>query len=103
MYQGKESDHFLEIFNKKDIIVIRRPEVLPYPHMFQVQHKGTKPDHTSAIQLEKAEASRLSSHGTFVVHTENVTYLWVGKGSVNEEREYGNRVAKTFHVSLTTK
>jgi hypothetical protein len=65
--------------------------------MFQIQHKGTKPDHTSAIQLEKAEASRLSSQGTFIVHTETTTYLWFGKGSVNEERDYGQRVASNFH------
>ena len=94
-YQGKEGNHFLEVFNKKAPIIIKR-EGCSLPHLFHIQHKGTKSEHTSAIQLELAESSRLSSNSTYVVETEVDVTVWFGKGTVNEERDFGVRVAKSL-------
>lgn len=103
VYQGKESDNFLEIFNSRNPIIIKqvhKPVIfyiiqanIKLPAMYHIQLKGSKPEHTCAIQLDSVSSSRLCSNSTFTIETDQEVYIWYGQGSVNEERDFAFRIA----------
>ena len=50
-----------------------------------------------ATQVDAA-ASSLASGGTFILEAPDEVYLWFGKGSKNEEREFARKSYKTLHA-----
>eukprot|EP01114_Cavostelium_apophysatum_P020108 TRINITY_DN6645_c0_g1_i3.p1 TRINITY_DN6645_c0_g1~~TRINITY_DN6645_c0_g1_i3.p1 ORF type:complete len:1198 (-),score=441.24 TRINITY_DN6645_c0_g1_i3:48-3245(-) len=97
VYQGKEPDNFLQIFNRKKPTIITRTDFLSggggKTAMFRVVSKGTLPHSIVAVQSETADSSRLCSSDTFVVKTTDSVFVWKGEGSSERERKFGLRVA----------
>ncbi|XP_062841363.1 villin-1 [Trichomycterus rosablanca] len=93
---GKEPRHFLAIFKGKLIIYeggTGKPGVvnpMPGARLFQV--KGSAEMNTKATEVP-ARASSLNSNDVFLLQTNNITYMWYGKGCSGDEREMGKTVA----------
>uniref|UniRef100_A0A8D0G2V4 Villin like n=1 Tax=Sphenodon punctatus TaxID=8508 RepID=A0A8D0G2V4_SPHPU len=92
---GKEPQHFLSIF-KGNLIVYeggtsraQKSEPEPAIRLFQV--RGTDEFNTKTIEVP-ARASSLNSNDVFLLKTNQVCYLWCGKGCSGDEREMAKNV-----------
>ncbi|XP_041040598.1 advillin [Carcharodon carcharias] len=95
---GKEPRHFLAIFKGKLIVYEggtgregKKDE--PSVRLFQV--RGTDELNTKATEVP-ARASSLNSNDIFVLKTEQITYLWCGKGCSGDEREMAKSMANNL-------
>uniref|UniRef100_A0A8C5WZG7 Gelsolin-like domain-containing protein n=1 Tax=Laticauda laticaudata TaxID=8630 RepID=A0A8C5WZG7_LATLA len=93
---GKEPRHFLAIF-KGNLIIYeggihhgQKTEPEPDVQLFQV--RGTDEFNTKTIEVP-ARASSLNSNDVFLLKTNQVCYLWCGKGCSGDEREMAKTVA----------
>ncbi|XP_028660036.1 villin-1 [Erpetoichthys calabaricus] len=93
---GKEPRHFLAIFKGK-LIVYEGGTSRTGPksqesgiRLFQV--RGTDEFNTKATEVP-ARASSLNSNDVFLLKTDNICYLWCGKGCSGDEREMAKTVA----------
>ncbi|XP_072858928.2 villin-like protein [Pogona vitticeps] len=93
---GKEPRHFLAIF-KGNLIIYeggtsrdQKSEPEPSVRLFQV--RGTDEFNTKTIEVP-ARASSLNSNDVFLLRTNQVCYLWCGKGCSGDEREMAKTVA----------
>ncbi|XP_039473313.1 villin-1 isoform X2 [Oreochromis aureus] len=93
---GKEPRHFLAIFKGKLIIFeggTGRPGVVnPAKDARLFQVRGTNELNTKATEVV-ARAASLSSNDVFVLKTDNISYLWYGKGCNGDEREMGKAIS----------
>nr|XP_060638624.1 villin-like protein [Anolis sagrei ordinatus] len=93
---GKEPRHFLAIF-KGNLIVYeggtsRAEKTEPEPAVRLFQVRGTDEFNTKTIEVP-ARASSLNSNDVFLLKTNQVCYLWCGKGCSGDEREMAKNVA----------
>uniref|UniRef100_A0A8C6XKN4 Villin like n=1 Tax=Naja naja TaxID=35670 RepID=A0A8C6XKN4_NAJNA len=93
---GKEPRHFLAIF-KGNLIIYeggihhgQKMEPEPAVQLFQV--RGTDEFNTKTVEVP-ARASSLNSNDVFLLKTNQVCYLWCGKGCSGDEREMAKTVA----------
>ncbi|XP_026534676.1 villin-1-like [Notechis scutatus] len=93
---GKEPRHFLAIF-KGNLIIYeggihhgQKTEPEPGVQLFQV--RGTDEFNTKTVEVP-ARASSLNSNDVFLLKTNQVCYLWCGKGCSGDEREMAKTVA----------
>uniref|UniRef100_A0A8D2LGM7 Villin like n=1 Tax=Varanus komodoensis TaxID=61221 RepID=A0A8D2LGM7_VARKO len=86
---GKEPRHFLAIF-KGSLIIYEPSEPQQAVRLFQV--RGTDEFNTKTIEVP-ARASSLNSNDVFLLKTNQVCYLWCGKGCSGDEREMAKQVA----------
>uniref|UniRef100_A0A8D2LHS8 Villin like n=1 Tax=Varanus komodoensis TaxID=61221 RepID=A0A8D2LHS8_VARKO len=93
---GKEPRHFLAIF-KGSLIIYEGGTGRSQPsepqqavRLFQV--RGTDEFNTKTIEVP-ARASSLNSNDVFLLKTNQVCYLWCGKGCSGDEREMAKQVA----------
>ncbi|ETE58150.1 Villin-1, partial [Ophiophagus hannah] len=93
---GKEPRHFLAIF-KGNLIIYeggihhgQKTEPEPAVQLFQV--RGTDEFNTKTVEVP-ARASSLNSNDVFLLKTNQVCYLWCGKGCSGDEREMAKTVA----------
>uniref|UniRef100_A0A3B4F8I7 Villin like n=1 Tax=Pundamilia nyererei TaxID=303518 RepID=A0A3B4F8I7_9CICH len=93
---GKEPRHFLAIFKGKLIIFeggTGRPGVVnPAKDARLFQVRGTNELNTKATEVV-ARAASLSSNDVFLLKTDNISYLWYGKGCNGDEREMGKAMS----------
>uniref|UniRef100_I3JEN2 Villin like n=1 Tax=Oreochromis niloticus TaxID=8128 RepID=I3JEN2_ORENI len=93
---GKEPRHFLAIFKGKLIIFeggTGRPGVVnPAKDARLFQVRGTNELNTKATEVV-ARAASLSSNDVFLLKTDNISYLWYGKGCNGDEREMGKVIS----------
>nr|XP_056712959.1 villin-like protein [Euleptes europaea] len=93
---GKEPRHFLAIFKGNLIIYeggtsrAQKSEPEPAVRLFQV--RGAGEFNTKTIEVP-ARASSLNSNDVFLLKTNQVCYLWCGKGCSGDEREMAKTVA----------
>ncbi|KAM9712341.1 villin-1 isoform 2-T2 [Menidia menidia] len=93
---GKEPRHFLAIFKSKLVIFeggTGRPSVVNPergPRLFQV--KGTTEMNTKATEVT-ARASSLNTNDVFLLKTDQICYLWYGKGCSGDERVMARAVS----------
>ncbi|XP_059183227.1 villin-1 [Centropristis striata] len=93
---GKEPRHFQAIFKGKLIIFeggTGRPGVVnpdPGARLFQV--RGTNELNTKATEV-LARASSLNTNDVFLLKTDNICYLWYGKGCSGDERVMGRTMS----------
>nr|CAD7424740.1 unnamed protein product [Timema monikensis] len=96
--QGNEPRHFLRIFKGKMIVFMGGKASgfrnlkdhdtydVDGTRLFHIQ--GTSADDVRAVQVPEVAAS-LNSDDVFVLETPNATYLWLGNGAIDEEKEFG--------------
>ncbi|XP_067433885.1 villin-1 isoform X2 [Thunnus thynnus] len=93
---GKEPRHFMAIFKGKLVIFeggTGRPGVVnPESDARLFQVRGTSELNTKAIEVI-ARASSLNTNDVFVLKTDNIGYLWYGKGCSGDEREMGRAMS----------
>nr|XP_020662004.1 villin-like protein [Pogona vitticeps]XP_020662005.1 villin-like protein [Pogona vitticeps] len=93
---GKEPRHFLAIFKGNLIIyeggTSRDQKTEPEPSVRLFQVRGTDEFNTKTIEVP-ARASSLNSNDVFLLRTNQVCYLWCGKGCSGDEREMAKTVA----------
>ncbi|XP_043939326.1 advillin-like isoform X2 [Protopterus annectens] len=95
---GKEPPHFQAIFKGKLIIYeggtsrADKKNVQQEPPVRLFQVRGTNEYNTKSTEVA-ARASSLNSNDVFVLKTEQVCYLWCGKGCSGDEREMAKTVA----------
>ncbi|CAM1301688.1 Gel (predicted) [Pycnogonum litorale] len=99
--QGNEPQHFLRIFKGKMIIFMGgKASGFKNVHdhdtydkdgtrLFHV--KGTSDVDIRAVQVPEV-ASYLNSDDVFVLETPSVTFLWMGKNSIAEEKTMGKKI-----------
>ncbi|KAM9839452.1 villin-1 [Aulostomus maculatus] len=93
---GKEPRHFLAIFKGKLIIFeggTGKPGVVSHEggaRLFQV--RGTNERNTKATEVQP-RASSLNTNDVFLLRTDNICYLWYGKGCSGDEREMGRAMS----------
>uniref|UniRef100_A0A7N6FIX2 HP domain-containing protein n=1 Tax=Anabas testudineus TaxID=64144 RepID=A0A7N6FIX2_ANATE len=93
---GKEPRHFLAIFKGKLIVFeggTGRPGVISPdsgPRLFQV--RGTNELNTKATEV-LARASSLNTNDVFLLKTDQMCYLWYGKGCSGDERVMGRAMS----------
>ncbi|XP_077159180.1 villin-like protein [Paroedura picta] len=93
---GKEPRHFLAIFKGNVIIYeggtsrAQKSEPEPAVRLFQVRSSGEF--NTKTIEVPP-RASSLNSNDVFLLKTNQVCYLWCGKGCSGDEREMAKTVA----------
>ncbi|XP_070708675.1 villin-1 isoform X1 [Pempheris klunzingeri] len=93
---GKEPRHFLAIFKGKLIIFeggTGRPGVVNPDggaRLFQV--RGTNELNTKATEVQ-ARASSLNTNDVFLLKTDQICYLWYGKGCSGDERVMGRAMS----------
>nr|XP_033787634.1 villin-like protein [Geotrypetes seraphini]XP_033787635.1 villin-like protein [Geotrypetes seraphini] len=96
---GKEPRHFQAIFKGALIIyeggTSRAVKTEPEPSVRLFQVKGTNEFNTKATEVP-ARASSLNSNDVFVLKTDQVCYLWCGKGCSGDEREMAKTVANVI-------
>ncbi|KAJ9596280.1 hypothetical protein L9F63_027096, partial [Diploptera punctata] len=98
--QGNEPRHFLRIFKGKMIVFLGGKASgfrnlkdhdtydVDGTRLFQV--RGTCADDVRAVQVPEVSAS-LSSDDVFVLETPGATYVWIGKGASDEEKEMAEK------------
>uniref|UniRef100_A0A3B4CPK2 HP domain-containing protein n=1 Tax=Pygocentrus nattereri TaxID=42514 RepID=A0A3B4CPK2_PYGNA len=92
---GKEPRHFLAIFKGRLIVHeggTGKPGIVnpdTGAKLFQV--RGTNEINTKTTEVP-ARASSLNSNDVFLLKTDQVTYMWYGKGCSGDEREMGKVV-----------
>jgi len=94
--QGHEPRHFLRIFRGKMIVFmggkasgfrnLRDHDTYDVDGTRLFQVRGTCPDDVRAIQVPEVTAS-LNSDDVFVLETPSATYLWLGRGASDDEKE----------------
>ncbi|PSN34433.1 Gelsolin, partial [Blattella germanica] len=94
--QGNEPRHFLRIFKGKMIVFLggkasgfrnlRDHDTYDVDGTRFFQIRGTCADDVRAIQVPEVPAS-LNSDDVFILETPSATYLWIGKGSNDDEKE----------------
>nr|CAD7200995.1 unnamed protein product [Timema douglasi] len=96
--QGNEPRHFLRIFKGKMIVFLGGKASgfrnlkdhdtydVDGTRLFHIQ--GTSADDVRAVQVPEVAGS-LNSDDVFVLETPNATYLWLGNGAIDEEKEFG--------------
>jgi len=101
--QGKEPQHFLRIFRGKLVIFMgghasgfknvhdHDSYDVDGTRMFQI--RGTCANDVRAVQVEEVARS-LNSDDVFVLETPTTTYLWMGKGSSDEEKEFAKNIVQ---------
>ncbi|KAK2886524.1 villin-1 isoform X1 [Channa argus] len=93
---GKEPRHFLAIFKGKLIIFeggTGRPGVvIPESSARLFQVRGTNELNTKATEV-LARASSLNSNDVFLLKTDQICYLWYGKGCSGDERVMGRAMS----------
>jgi len=101
--QGKEPDHFLNLFKGEIVIkfggvasgfknVDEEDELVS--DAAQLYHiKGTSATNTRAVQVP-LKTSSLNSADAFVLNTADTQYIWYGKGCETVEREYSLKAAQ---------
>ncbi|XP_071341213.1 villin-1 isoform X2 [Trachinotus anak] len=93
---GKEPRHFLAIFKGKLVIFeggTGRPGVVnpdPGARLFQV--RGTNELNSKATEV-LARASSLNTNDVFLLKTDQICYLWYGKGCSGDERVMGRAMS----------
>nr|XP_008110418.1 PREDICTED: villin-like protein [Anolis carolinensis] len=96
---GKEPRHFLAIFKGNLIIyeggTSRAEKTEPEPAVRLFQVRGADEFNTKTIEVP-ARASSLNSNDVFLLKTNQVCYLWCGKGCSGDEREMAKNVADTI-------
>ncbi|KAK7862831.1 hypothetical protein R5R35_000849 [Gryllus longicercus] len=100
--QGHEPRHFLRIFRGKMIIFLggkasgfrnlRDHDTYDVDGTRLFQVRGTCDDDVRAIQVPEV-ASSLRSDDVFVLETPTDTYLWIGKGANEEEKNFAQKAA----------
>jgi hypothetical protein len=108
--QGKEPQHFLRIFRGRLIIFMgghasgfknihdHDTYDVDGTRMFQV--RGTCKTDVRAVQVPEV-AKSLNSDDVFVLETPKATYLWLGKGASDEEKEYGKNIIQLVSPGRT--
>ncbi|XP_063159370.1 villin-like protein [Candoia aspera] len=93
---GKEPRHFLAIFKGNLIIyeggISRGQKNEPEPAVQLFQVRGAAAFNTKTVEVP-ARASSLNSNDVFLLKTNQVCYLWCGKGCSGDEREMAKSVA----------
>uniref|UniRef100_A0A8D8W0P4 Advillin n=1 Tax=Cacopsylla melanoneura TaxID=428564 RepID=A0A8D8W0P4_9HEMI len=90
--QGKESQHFLTIFNGSAIIFKGEyQDVLPDTFLLHIS--GNNEFNTKATEVNMS-ASCLNSNDVFILKKEKAYFIWCGKGSTGDEREMAKIIAK---------
>ncbi|XP_058039273.1 villin-like protein [Ahaetulla prasina] len=93
---GKEPRHFLAIFMGNLIIyeggISHGQKTEPEAAIQLFQVRGTDEFNTKTVEVP-ARASSLNSNDVFLLKTNQVCYLWCGKGCSGDEREMAKTVA----------
>lgn len=94
--QGHEPRHFLRIFKGKMIVFLggkasgfrnlRDHDTYDVDGTRFFQVRGTCADDVRVVQVPEVSAS-LSSDDVFILETPSTTYVWIGKGANDEEKE----------------
>ncbi|XP_023703559.1 gelsolin, cytoplasmic isoform X2 [Cryptotermes secundus] len=94
--QGHEPRHFLRIFKGKMVVFLggkasgfrnlRDHDTYDADGTRLFQVRGTCPDDVRAVQVREVPSS-LNSDDVFILETPNASYLWIGKGANDEEKE----------------
>ncbi|XP_030829530.1 advillin isoform X2 [Strongylocentrotus purpuratus] len=117
--QGKEPQHFLQLFKGKMIIHLggcdsgfkhvdeneeagrssgfknQQAEDKKGNRVRMYQVKGTNEYNTRAVEVE-VSAKSLNANDIFVIKGPKQLYIWAGKGGSGDERELGKKVAKVL-------
>ena len=93
--QGREPDHFLALFNGKVLVHQGKPDGSQAVGTRLYHVFGTSAFNTRAFQV-KAAATSLNSYDTFVLASPEVTWAWMGKNSVGDERSAASAAAETL-------
>ena len=108
--QGKEPEHFLRMFKGKMIIkyggrskgaatLSEAEEQGGTVHLYRV--RGTNAFNTRCFEVDLTAAS-LNSNDVFILERAGRnTFVWCGKGSSGDEREFAKAATKTISVSET--
>ncbi|GFG33063.1 hypothetical protein Cfor_12089 [Coptotermes formosanus] len=93
---GYEPRHFLRIFRGKMIVFLggkasgfrnlRDHDTYDVDGTRLFQVRGTCPDDVRAVQVPEVTSS-LNSDDVFILETPSATYLWLGRGASDEEKE----------------
>ncbi|KAJ8260187.1 hypothetical protein GJAV_G00178080 [Gymnothorax javanicus] len=93
---GKEPRHFMSMFKGKMVIyqggTSRKSGSAPEPPVRLFQVSGSEPKITKAFEVP-AVASSLNSNDIFLLHSENLRYIWCGKGSSGDERNLAKELS----------
>lgn len=100
LIEGKETSHFLSIFGQKFVCLVGphntdMSEIKTKKRLIQVKHANNK---TRATEIEP-KVNLLNSGDSFVLVTPETLYVWHGKGSVPQEREYALALSETFKAT----
>uniref|UniRef100_A0A8C6USM8 Advillin n=1 Tax=Neogobius melanostomus TaxID=47308 RepID=A0A8C6USM8_9GOBI len=99
---GKEPKHFMAMFKGKMVIFMGgtsrsgSTEEEPAVRLFQIH--GTDPFNTKAVEVQ-AQAASLNSGDVFLLKSQDVIYLWCGKGSSGDERQMARELAAVIGQS----
>jgi len=101
--QGNEPRHFLRIFRGKMIVFLggkasgfrnlRDHDTYDVDGTRLFQVRGTCPDDVRAVQVPEVTAS-LNSDDVFILETPSATYLWLGRGANDDEKEMAQNAIK---------
>uniref|UniRef100_A0A669CQL8 Gelsolin n=1 Tax=Oreochromis niloticus TaxID=8128 RepID=A0A669CQL8_ORENI len=98
--QGKEPAHLMSLFGGKPMIVYKggtsREGGQSAPaetRLFQV--RANSAGHTRAVELD-AQASNLNSNDAFILVTPGGSFLWVGVGASDTEKQGAQQLLKCF-------
>ncbi|XP_049954281.1 gelsolin, cytoplasmic isoform X1 [Schistocerca serialis cubense] len=108
--QGNEPRHFLRIFKGKMIIFmggkasgfknLRDHDTYDTDGTRLFQVRGTCPDDVRAVQVPEV-ASSLQSDDVFVLEIPGKTFVWLGKLSNDEEKEFGAHASALVSPDVT--
>ncbi|XP_020630345.1 villin-1-like [Orbicella faveolata] len=98
--EGKEPEHFFMIFKRRLIIYqgghasgfknVKNEETGRDTRMLQVRVTGNNARIVEVLPV----AQSLNSSDVFLIHSSSICYLWVGKGSIGDEREVAREAAR---------
>ncbi|CAH2316651.1 gelsolin isoform X2 [Pelobates cultripes] len=101
--QGKEPAHLLSLFGGKPLVVYKGgtsreggQTAEADTRLFQV--RASSSGFSRAFEIDAA-ASHLNSNDTFVLKTPSATYLWIGQGSSEAEKQGGQELLNILGVS----
>uniref|UniRef100_A0A669DG47 Gelsolin n=1 Tax=Oreochromis niloticus TaxID=8128 RepID=A0A669DG47_ORENI len=103
--QGKEPAHLMSLFGGKPMIVYKggtsREGGQSAPaetRLFQV--RANSAGHTRAVELD-AQASNLNSNDAFILVTPGGSFLWVGVGASDTEKQGAQQLCDILGVSVS--
>ncbi|KAL4004989.1 histone deacetylase 3 [Sarotherodon galilaeus] len=103
--QGKEPAHLMSLFGGKPMIVYKggtsREGGQSAPaetRLFQV--RANSAGHTRAVELD-AQASNLNSNDAFILVTPGDSFLWVGVGASDTEKQGAQQLCDILGVSVS--